>query len=159
VEAGEAVNYLAGRSDEGVAIPDYRGGLNFAKGFGALLGSPRPGLFYETTADAIYVSRFDKDWMFYWQQRGGRTFRFGEENSFQALWNVNLVRDVKNQYWANTVELGPGIKVHLSWMPRGLYFATDFLRGVYLTPYYYPKRPNYDDIRVSFWYAATRSKQ
>jgi hypothetical protein len=69
------------------------------------------------------------------------------------------VRDVKNQYWANTVEIGPGIKLHANWMPRGLYFATDFLRGVYLTPYSYPKRPNYNDIRVSFWYAVTRAKQ
>jgi tetratricopeptide (TPR) repeat protein len=159
VEAGEAVNYLPGRSDEGVAIPDYRGGLNFAKGFGSLLGSRKSGLFYETTVDAVYVSRFDKDWMFYWQQRAGRTFSFGEGNSFQTLWNMNLVRDVKNQYWANTVEIGPGIKLHMSWMPKGLYFATDFLRGVYLTPYYWPKRPNYNDIRVSFWYAATKSRQ
>jgi tetratricopeptide (TPR) repeat protein len=159
VEAGESVNYLPGRTDEGMATPDYRGGLNFAKGFGSLLGSPRSGLFYENTADAIYVSRFDKDWMFYWQQRAGRTFAFGEGNSFQALWNANLVRDVKQQYWANTVEIGPGIKLHTSWMPRGLYFATDFLRGVYLTPYYWPKRPNYNDIRISFWYAVTKAKQ
>jgi tetratricopeptide (TPR) repeat protein len=155
-EAGEALNYLPGRNDNGVAIPDYRGGLNFAKGFGALLGSPKPGFFYETTADAVYVSRFDKDWLFYSQHRAGRTLALGDGNSVQALWNVNLVRDVKNQYWANTVEIGPGLKVHLSWMPKGFYFATDFLRGVYLTPYYYPKRPNYNDVRVSFWYAVTK---
>ncbi len=70
-EAGEAINYLPFRHDIGTAMPDYRGGLNYAKGFGRLLGSQTPGLFYETTADAIYVSRFDKDWLFYSQHRAG----------------------------------------------------------------------------------------
>ncbi len=74
VEAGEAVSYLPGRHDVGAAIPDYRGGINVAKGFGSLLGRHTPGFFYETTADGIYVSRFDKDWLVYLQQRGGRTF-------------------------------------------------------------------------------------
>ncbi len=156
VEAGEAVKYLPGRQDIGTAIPDYRGGLNFAKGFGQLLGSRSPGLFYETTGDAIYVSRFDKDWLFYSQHRAGRTFSIGEKESFQALFNVNYVRDMKNQYWANTVEMGPGIKVHLAWMPANVYFATDLLRGVYTNNMYNPRRPNYNDVRISFWYAKTR---
>lgn len=154
-EAGEAVNYLPQRHDEGTAIPDYRGGLNFAKGFGHLLGTGS-GLFYETTGDAIYVSRFDKDWLFYSQHRAGRTFQFSEKGSFQALFNVNYVRDIKNQYWANTVEMGPGFKVHLSWMPPNVYFTTDLLRGVYLNNLYNPRRPNYNDVRVSFWYAITK---
>jgi tetratricopeptide (TPR) repeat protein len=154
-EAGEAVKYLPGRKDIGTAIPDYRGGLNFAKGFGHLLGS-HSGLFYETTVDAVYVSRFDKDWLFYWQNRSGRTFQIGEKGSFQALFNANYVRDIKNQYWANTLELGPGMKLHLSWMPPNLYFATDFLRGVYTDNRYNPRRPNYNDVRVSFWYAITK---
>ena len=155
VEAGEAVKYLPGRTDVGTAIPDYRGGLNFAKGFGHLLGS-HSGLFYETTVDAIYVSRFDKDWLFYWQNRSGRTFHIGEKTSFQTLFNVNYVRDSKNQYWANTVEMGPGIKLHLFWMPPAMYFATDFLRGVYTDNRYNPRRPNYNDVRVSLWYAITK---
>ena len=154
-EAGEAVKYLPGRQDIGTAVPDYRGGLNFAKGFGHLLGSGS-GLFYETTADAIYVSRFDKDWLFYWQQRAGRTFQAGEKGSFQALFNVNYIRDVKNQYWANTLEMGPGFKVHLAWMPPHFYFATDLLRGAYLNNMYNPRRPNYNDVRVSLWYAVTK---
>lgn len=155
VEAGEAVKYLPGRNDIGTAIPDYRGGVNFAKGFGKLLGGGT-GMFYETTGDAIYVSRFDKDWLFYSQHRAGRTFQMSEKTSFQALFNVNYVRDVKNQYWANTVEMGPGIKMHLAWMPPGVYFATDFLRGVYTNNSFNPRRPNYNDVRVSFWYARTK---
>ena len=155
-EAGEAVKYLPGRNDIGTAIPDYRGGLNFAKGFGELLGSRSPGWFYETTGDAIYVSRFDKDWLFYSQHRAGRTFSGRGGQSFQALFNVNYVRDVKTQYWANTLEMGPGVKVHLAWMPPSVFFAVDALRGVYTNNQNNPRRPNYNDVRISFWYAKTR---
>lgn len=152
-EAGEAVNYLPFRHDIGTAMPDYRGGLNYAKGFGHLLGSRTPGLFYETTEDAIYVSRFDKDWLFYSQHRAGETFRFGNGASGQLLFNVNSVRDVKNQYWANTLEIGPGFKFHLPWMPPAMFLSTDLLHGFYTGP---SPKANYNDVRVSVWYAVTR---
>jgi tetratricopeptide (TPR) repeat protein len=155
-EAGEAMKYLPGRHDIGAAIPDYRGGVNFAKGFGELLGSAKPGLFYETTADAIYVSRFGKDWLFYSQHRAGRTFQAWGGTSAQLLFNLNYTRDLKNQYWANTIEMGPGLKLRLHWMPPNVYFAADFLRGVYTNNEFNPRRPNYDDIRLSFWYAITK---
>lgn len=155
VEAGEAINYLPGRTDIGRATPDYRGGAYFSKGFGQLLGSQTSGLFYETTADAIYVSRFDKDWIFYSQHRGGRTFHVGDRAKFQMLLNANYVRDVKQEYWANTFEFGPGFKFHPSFLPSNVYFSADFLRGVYLDNLYNPRRPNYYDVRLSFWYAKT----
>jgi thioredoxin-like negative regulator of GroEL len=155
-EAGESVNYLPGRSDLGKAIPDYRGGVNFAKGFGQLLGSERSGMFYETTADAIYVSRFDKDWMFYSQHRAGRTFHVHDNAKFQLLLNANYVHDIKQQYWAETFEFGPGLKFHPPWLASNVYFSADFLRGVYLDNLYNPRRPNYYDVRLSFWYAKTK---
>jgi hypothetical protein len=102
------------------------------------------------------VSRFGKDWLFYSQHRAGRTFSIGEGNSLEGLFNLNYLRDTQSQYWANTVEIGPGFKVHLRWMPKNVYFATDFLRGVYMNNLYNPRRPNYNDIRVSFWYAITK---
>jgi hypothetical protein len=155
-EAGESVNYLPGRSDLGKAIPDYRGGVNFAKGFGQLLGSERSGMFYETTADAIYVSRFDKDWMFYSQHRAGRTFHVHDNAKFQLLLNANYVHDIKQQYWAETFEFGPGLKFHPPWLASNVCFSADFLRGVYLDNLYNPRRPNYYDVRLSFWYAKTK---
>ena len=156
VEAGESINYLPGRTDLGKAIPDYRGGANFAKGFGELMGSEKSGVFYETTADAIYVSRFDKDWMFYSQHRAGRTVQLGDGAKVQLLVNGNILRDVKQQYWANTAEVGPGIKYHPSWLPQNVYFAADLLRGVYFSNVDNPRRPNYWDLRLSFWYAKTK---
>jgi tetratricopeptide (TPR) repeat protein len=155
-EAGEAVKYLPGRQDVGAAVPDYRGGLNFAKGFGSLLGSHSPGLFYETTGDAVYVSRFDKDWLFYSQHRIGRTFHALGGNYIQLYANSNYVRDVKSQYWANSIEFGPGAKVHLPWLPPNVYFAADWLRGVYTNNKGNPRGPNYTDLRLSFWYAVSR---
>ncbi len=157
-EAGEGFKYLPGARD--ATVPDYRGGLNFAKGFGNLLGSQTPGLFYETTGDALYVSRFDKDWLFYSQHRGGRTFRAWGGTFAQLLFNANYARDVKNEYWANTLEMGPGLKMHLRWMPRNVYFSADFLRGVYMNGPYLDsmlhRHYNYNDIRVGFWFARTR---
>lgn len=155
VEAGEAINYLPGRTDVGRATPDYRGGVGYSKGFGQLLGSERAGVFYETAADADYVSRFDKDWFFHYQHRAGQTFVTKAGNKFQVLLNADWSGDVKKEYWANSFEFGPGVKFHPSFLPQNLYFTADFLRGVYLNPYYFPKRPNYYDVRLSFWYAKT----
>lgn len=155
-EAGESMNYLPGRTDEGIAIPDYRGGLNFAKGFGHLLGSNSGGLFYEITGDAVYISRYQKDWLFYTQNRAGRTFHLGERTYAQLLFNVNYTHDSKNQYWANTLEMGPGLRLRFPWMPPNVYFATDFLRGVYTNNQFNPRPPNYNDIRVGLWYAISK---
>ncbi len=156
MEAGESMNYLPWRKDEGIATPDYRGGVFFSKGFGKLLGSTLSGPFYETTADAIYVSHFYKDWMFYSQHRVGKTLHFGDGRTFQLLLNGNLVRDVKQQYWANTLEFGPGIKFRPAWLPPNLYISADLLRGVYLDNLANPRRPNYYDVRLSFWYGKTK---
>jgi tetratricopeptide (TPR) repeat protein len=155
-EAGEALSYLPGRRDVGTAIPDYRSGVNMTKGFGSLLGGHRPGYFYETSADGIYVSRFNKDTLFYLQQRGGHTFRTWGNTFAQVLFNVNFTQDIKRQYWADTVEMGPGLKLHLPWMPSNVYLSSDFLRGVYTNNISNPHRPNYYDIRISLWYAITK---
>ena len=152
-EAGESFKYLPFRHDVGAAIPDYRGGVSFTKGFGMLLGSSSPGFFFESAADAIYISRYDKDWIFNTQNRAGRTFHPWSTASAQVLFNANYTHDLKNQYWAETIEMGPGLKLHMPWMRPGVYFSTDFLRGVYTNNAGNPRRPNYDDVRVGFWYA------
>ncbi len=149
-EAGESIKYLD-LKNVGSAVPDYRGGVNYAKGFGSLAGSSKSGLYYETTGDAIYVSRFGKDWLFYSQNRAGRTVPFGEGNTLQVLMNGNMVMDVQRQYWANVFEFGPGVRFRPSWLPNNVYFSVDYLRGLYLTA----QKPEYNDIRVGLWYAKT----
>jgi tetratricopeptide (TPR) repeat protein len=155
-EAGESISYLPNRTDVGRATPDYRGGLNFTKGFGQMLGARRSGLFFETTGDAVFISRFDKDWLFYSQNRAGRTFRLGQSTSLQLVANTNFISDTKSQYWANTMEVGPGLRLKLPGMPKNAYLLGDYLLGYYTRPDLGPPTPRYHDIRIGLWYAFSR---
>jgi hypothetical protein len=53
------------------------------------------------------------------------------------------------------VEFGPGVRFRPNWLPKNVYFSCDFMRGAYLIKGYYPRHPNYNDIRIGFWYAKT----
>ena len=133
-EAGEALGAKA--------LPDYRGGISYAH---ALRG-PRH-LFAETTNDGVFVSRFGNDSLVYSQNRTGRSF--GE--SLQLYWNWNATVDAKGEYWANTVETGPGVRFRVN----PLQFTVNFLRGAYLVNQSNPYRANFNDIRIGVWYAFT----
>lgn len=157
-EAGEAVNYLPNRTDVGAMIPDYRGGISGAKGFGHLMNSSK-GIYFEANDDMVFVSRFQNDLLFYSQNRGGYTLAplegFG---GFQAqlYWNVNATVDRLHQYWANYAETGPGFRFRFRSLPKSLLFSVNFLRGAYLVNLDNPRRPNFFDLRAGFWYAFTR---
>lgn len=156
-EAGESVNYLPNRTNEGAMIPDYRGGVSYAKGFGHLMNSSK-GLYLETNDDAVFVSRFQNDMIYYSQNRSGYTFATREGfGGFQPqlYWNANFDADRLHEYWANTVETGPGFRFRFRDFPRAL-FSVNFLRGAYTINLDNPRRPNYFDLRVGLWYAFTR---
>jgi tetratricopeptide (TPR) repeat protein len=162
-EAGESLRYRATAADVSSgaarAIPDYRGGLSYAKGFGHLLSSGAHGPFAEAGADGVFVSRFSNDSIFYSQNRTGYTFAQAEAFAgfhAQMYWNWNAAGDVKRQYWANTVETGPGVRFRFEGLPAGMRFSVDALRGVYLINAGNPRRPNFNDLRVGIWYALTR---
>ena len=150
-EAGEAVKYITSRKDAGAAIPDYRGGISYAKGLGHLLNGGR-GFFVETNDDGIFVSRFQKDMFLYAQNRGGYTLA----STVQFFWNFNATVDRLGQYWANYIETGPGFRFRLQAMPKSMLFSVNFLRGVYTVNAGNPRRPNFWDVRAGFWYAFTR---
>jgi Flp pilus assembly protein TadD len=156
-EGGEAIKYLTSRKDVGSMIPDYRGGISFAKGFGHLLGGAR-GLFFESNADAVFVSRFQDDLLLYSQNRAGVTFARSESMGglqAQFYWNFNGTVDRLNQYWANYVESGPGLRFRFHALPKSMLFSVNFLRGVYTINQDNPRRPNFFDLRAGFWYAFT----
>ena len=132
-EAGESLGYNSGH-----ALPDYRGGLSFARRFST---------FADTTVDALYISRFDHDFLVYNQSRIGRV-----NGTLQPYWNANVTFDAKRQYWANFVETGPGIRYVL--MPNS-YVTLNLLRGGYLVNQGNPHHPNFNDVRAGFWYAFT----
>jgi hypothetical protein len=158
-EAGESLRYAPADTEPGRMVPDYRGGLSFAKGFGGLLARGGHGFFAETNDDGIYVSRFSKDMILYSLNRTGYTFRSTEgvgDLHVQLFWNANITVDDLGQYWANFVETGPGIKFRFERMPEPMTFSLSALRGAYLINQGNPRRPNFNDVRIGIWYALSR---
>lgn len=157
-EAGESLRYSPSAADPGVVVPDYRGGVSYAKGFGGLLATGRHGLFAETNDDGLYVSRFDHDTLLYLQNRAGYTLKALETGGFHAqlYWNFNATVDAKGQYWADFAETGPGVRFRFESLHAPVTFSVNALRGAYLINAGNPGRPNFNDIRVGIWYAFTR---
>jgi Tfp pilus assembly protein PilF len=147
-EAGVSVGYFTGH-----ILQDYRGGASFTKGFGHMLKSETGGLFFETNDDAIFVSRFDNDFLAYTQNRFGYTPVLRALQT-QFYWNVNLTVDQKREAWANFFETGPGVRFRTAFMPSALYFTVNYLRGYY-TVAGDPYGPTFNDFRAGFWYAFT----
>jgi Flp pilus assembly protein TadD len=157
-EAGEAVKYLPSRTDVGAMIPDYRGGVSYARGFGHLMNRSH-GLFLETNDDAVFISRFQDDMLYYSQNRAGYTFASAEGLGglqAQLYWNGNATADRLHQYWANYVETGPGLRFRFRDFPKSLLFSVNFLRGAYTINQDNPRRPNFFDLQVGIWYAFSR---
>jgi hypothetical protein len=156
-EAGTAVSYLWARKDQPRVAPDYRGGVSFSRGFGRLLGGEGAGAFFETTADAVFLSRFQNDIIVYSQNRLGVTLpavRSGFQS--QLFWNYHVTADAQRQYWANFFESGPGLRFRWHWMPPSLSFTVSALRGAYRIMDGNPRAPVFYDLRAGIWYAYTR---
>jgi hypothetical protein len=66
-----------------------------------------------------------------------------------------VTADLKSQYWANFVETGPAFKFRFEQLPASLLFTVNLLHGVYLINEGNPRRPNYNEVRLSIWYAYT----
>lgn len=147
-EAGSAIGYLSHH-----ALPDYRGGVSFGKGFGHVLKAESSGLFFETNDDAIFVSRFGNDFLLYSQNRVGYTPALGPLQT-QFFWNVNVTMDQKRQAWANFLETGPGTRFRFSAMPSSLYLTFNYMRGSY-TIRGAANGPTFTDFRAGLWYALT----
>jgi tetratricopeptide (TPR) repeat protein len=136
-EAGSAISYLKGHM-----LPDYRGGVSVARS----LHHEGSAWLADATMDALYVSRFNQDFLVYTQSRAGYDF-----GPVQLHWNGNITIDAKRQDWANFVETGPGMRLPLA---QSMYLTFNLLRGAYLIdgP---SRRGTFNDIRAGFWYAFT----
>ena len=154
-EAGYALSYLKRADGSPRGRADYRGGLSYGRGWGRLIGSNHPGFFVEHHSDGVYVHRFNQSFLVYAQNRFGYTARPGALR-FQLTWSANVTADPKRQYWANYVETGPGIRFRWDSLPPSVVFTIDALRGAHTINAGNPRRPNYTDIRIGFWYAITR---
>jgi Flp pilus assembly protein TadD len=137
-EAGSAITYLKGHTS-----PDYRGGVSIARG----LRREGSAWFAGATLDALYISRFNHDFLLYTQSRAGRNF-----GPVQLHWNGNVTIDARRQDWANFIETGPGLRIPLA---SSMYLTFNLLRGRYLidNP---SRRATFNDVRAGCWYAFTR---
>jgi tetratricopeptide (TPR) repeat protein len=158
-EAGEAFSYMGHQENHAFAVPDYRGGLSYFKGWGNPLGGESAGLFADVAADGVFVSRFQNDLLLTTQSRAGYTGRTVERLGglqWQYVVHGNVTTDVKHQYWANFYEFGPGVRFRWRWMPPSLHFNAQCLYGTYLVLDGNPHAPHYRDIRGGLWYAFSR---
>ncbi len=158
-EAGESLRWAPVAGDAGRLIPDYRGGISYAKGVGNMLATGRHGWYSETNDDGIFVSRFGNDSLLYSQNRGGYTLRSREGSGgfhAQFYWNFDVTADLLGQYWANYVETGPGVRFRFEKLRPALLFSVNLLRGVYLINQGNPRGPTFNDVRVGVWYAFSR---
>ncbi len=149
-EAGVAISYLNGQY-----WSDYRGGVSFARTHGVALRGERAGWFLETTADSVFISHFNDDFINYAQSRAGYTVPVLGTRA-QAFWNQNVTFDLERQYWANFFETGPGLRIHPPGLPAAVWINLSALRGVYLRNEGNPGRPNFNDLRIGIWYAFTK---
>ena len=141
-EGGSAISYVTGHM-----LPDYRGGFS-----GQWQKIPESsGWFGDSSVDALYISRFNKDYLLYNQSRGG----YATSPHVQLYWNANFTVDAKRQYWANFAETGPGVRLSSALLPKSMWFSLNLLRGAYLTNVDNPRRPNFNDVRLGVWYAFT----
>lgn len=155
-EAGEAVSYLGRRRDTGLAMPDYRGGIGWSKGWGRLFGSPEDGWFAESAVDGVYIHRQQDDMLLYSQSQTGYTLgRDASGHQWSVYCNYNLIADSRGDQWANKFEIGPGIRLSLKGMPRGMLIRYDVLYGRYTMPYT-PLNAGSWDVRTGIWYAFSR---
>jgi tetratricopeptide (TPR) repeat protein len=153
-ESGIAASYLR-RADTGRTEADHRGGISFLRSFGRNLGPSSKGLFAETSADAIYVSRFDQDTIAYLRGRTGYTLKSAGPIQFQLGWAVNTSTDVRRYQWANTFETGPAVRIRFQALAQPFILSVEALDGRY-TVLDGTRPARYSDIRIGLWYAFTR---
>ncbi len=134
--------------------PDYRGGATWFRTFGPMLYTDLPGYrrFTELAVASIFISRYSNDVFNYVQTRTGLHLpRVGLMNS-QAYVAVNFVKDVRDLYWANFLEAGPGFTFGFRNFPQ-MQTSVGLYRGSYTRNLYNPRRPNFWDLRLNIWYA------
>ncbi len=151
-EAGGSWQYFAEKNHTATIRSDFRGGVNFSRGIGAANLSNEGGWFATTTVDGVFLSRFDKNALFYGQNRIGY---HAPTAPLQVYMNLNLTGDVRRMDWANYYEIGPGIRWRAPGMPRSLYLFADAVYGRHLLKGDGSRPRKYTDFRAGVWYAFT----
>lgn len=151
-EAGGSWQYFAQDPVGPTIRADYRAGLNYARGMGAANLGSEGGWFAMSTLDAVFLSRFGNDTLFYSQNRVG--FHL-QDKPVQVYWNLHLTGDLRRTDWANYFEMGPGIRWRPPGLPKSLYLFADAVYGRHLLAGDGTRARQYYDVRAGVWYAFT----
>ncbi len=151
-ESGGSWQYFAKRNGTATIRSDYRGGVNFARGFGAANLSNEGGWFAATTVDGVYLSRFDNNVLFYAQNRIGY---HAPSSPVQIYLNLNLTTDIQRMDWANYYEIGPGVRWRPPGLPKSTFLFADLVYGRHMLKGDGLRTRRYLDFRAGVWYAFT----
>lgn len=151
-EAGGSWQYFAQRNGTARIRSDYRGGVNYFRGFGAANLGKEGGWFSASTLDAVYLSRFDHNTLFYAQNRAGYHL---PSRPVQIYLNLNFTTDARRMDWANYWEVGPGIRWRAPGLPAGLYLFADAIYGRHFLKGDGLRTRRFTDLRTGIWYAFT----
>lgn len=156
-EAGNAVSFLNNRP-RGIqrSEPDYRGGLAFYRVWGPTLFQNEARRFVDLTFDAVYLSRFQHNAVFYTQSKTGYQLPAYRGFHHQPFVAVNVAADARGDYFSNFVEFGPGYRFGFDKL-KHLHAYVAFLRGVYTTQGRRLRNtvrgPNFTEFRLVVWYS------
>jgi len=151
-EAGGSWQYFAKKHGTAKIRSDYRGGVNFARSFGAANLTNEGGWFGTTTVDGVFISRFDNNTLFYGQNRIGY---HAPTTPIQFYLNLNLTTDLKRMDWANYYEIGPGVRWRAPGLPKSFYLFADLVYGRHMLKGDATRARRFVDFRAGVWYAVT----
>ncbi len=142
-EAGESYSAVTHRTQ-----PDYRGGVAYAKVWGAQLFGNETGRFLDTNFDAVYLSRVNHDTIAYTQTKTGYQMPPVRGLHHQLFFAANVVADQQRSVYNNFVEAGPAYRFGFQQFKQ-VWAYVAYLHGVYTLP----GRSNYNDLRLVVWWA------
>ena len=142
-EAGESYSAVTHRTQ-----PDYRGGVAYAKVWGAQLFGGETGRFFDTNLDAVFLSRVNRDTIAYMQTKTGYQLPSAGGLRHQLFFAANVVTDQQRSLYNNFVEVGPAYRFGFTQFKQ-VWAYVGYLHGVYTLP----GRSNYNDLRLVVWWA------
>jgi tetratricopeptide (TPR) repeat protein len=142
-EAGESYSAVTHRTQ-----PDYRGGVAYAKVWGAKLFGNETGRFFDTNLDAVFLSRVNRDTITYTQTKTGYELPPAGGLRHQLFFAANVVADQQRSVYNNFVEAGPAYRFGFT-QYKQVWAYVGYFHGVYTLP----GRSNYNDLRLVVWWA------
>jgi tetratricopeptide (TPR) repeat protein len=153
-EAGTSISLLS-HPDRGRAIPDYRAGVLWFRGWGKSMAEDAHSTQNEFSqtgsayADLGFYSRYDNNGIGSLQLHHGVNLPTSRTIPIQVLATINIIKDTNRTFYNNVVEVGPHLRIVPLRQLASLVLEVQYLRGFYLVhDSTNPYKPRYGDFRV-----------